>query len=103
MENSFSASSLCPDLWSAVASVWWTSGFPGVRRSALRSGGTGLFIFFQTHETKPLAEIGLRKIGIELDRLRELRNRLFAFLIADAQVLPRCSVRQHYSDRSQFP
>jgi len=39
MANSFSASSLCPDLARAVASAWWTSGFPGVRRSALRKAG----------------------------------------------------------------
>ena len=53
------------------------------RREALRAAqwGNCLFIFFQTHETKPLAEIGLRKIGIELDRLRELWNCLLAFLI----------------------
>ena len=69
MENSFSASSVCPDLWSAVASVWWTSGFPGRETLRVAQWGNCLFVFLQTHETKPLAEIGLRKIGIELDRL----------------------------------
>src|ERR1700690_3122874 len=43
--------------------------------------GNCLFIFLQIHETKPRAEIGLRKIGIELDRLSELRNCVLAFLV----------------------
>ncbi len=59
--------------------MWWTSGFPGVRRSARTQWRNCLFISFQTHETKPFAEICLRKIGIELDRLGELRNCLLPF------------------------
>ncbi len=40
-----------------------------------------IFIFFQSYETKPLAEISFRKIGVELNCLRELWNSLVAFRI----------------------
>ena len=82
MANSFSASSLCPDLCSAVASVWWTSGFPGMRRSAVAQGRNRLFIFLQTNQAKPRAQVSFREIGIELGRLRESRNRLVPFLVS---------------------
>ena len=81
MANSFSASSLCPDLCEAVASRWWTSGFPGVRRSAVRKGGTASSYLFNSNETKSPAQIGFREIGIELGRLGKSRDRLIPFLV----------------------
>src|SRR5262245_29501987 len=80
MANSFSASSLCPDLCRAVASVM---DFGISRHESLCSTQWGdcLFVPLERNKRESPAQISLREVWVELCSLREPGDRLVPFLV----------------------